>query len=73
MGQVAVLPLVETEYGEPHLGWVHSRFSARLVAGVSDLTDEELKRWRDNLAACRRRGEYLYCVSMYVCLARKAA
>lgn len=68
--QVAVLPLVETEYGEPHLGWTHSRFSSRLVAGVSDLADEDLERWRHDLEECGRRGEYVYCVNMYACLAR---
>lgn len=69
--EIRVLPLVNTEYREPLSGWVHAQFSARFVAAVSDLTQEEIDRWHAELAAAGERGEYLYCRNLYVCWGRK--
>jgi SAM-dependent methyltransferase len=68
--ELRVLPLVETEYAEPHQGWVLSQFGHGLVA-ASGLTPEELDRWRRDLAERSARGEFLYCANLYVCTARK--
>lgn len=65
------LPLVNTEYREPLHGWVHAQFSADLVAGVSDLTQDDIDRWHADLAERSARGEYVYCVNLYVCLGYK--
>lgn len=69
--QLRVLPLVNTEYREPLLGWVHTQFSADFVVTVSDLTDAELDRWRTDLEARSARGAYLYCLNLYACVGRK--
>ena len=66
-----VLPLVNDEYREPLLGWVHAQFGADFVAKVSDLTDAELDAWRADLEGRSARGEYLYCVNLYACVGRK--
>ncbi|HVC34246.1 MAG TPA: methyltransferase domain-containing protein [Chloroflexota bacterium] len=66
-----VLPLVNTEYREPLLGWVLAQFSAELIAQVSDLTQAELDRWHADLEERSARGEYLYCVNLYSYLGRK--
>ncbi len=68
--RLQVLPLVETEYGEPHLGWQHAQFSADFVSKVSDLTDTDLDDWRADLAARSRDGAYLYGLNLYACLGR---
>jgi arsenite methyltransferase len=68
---VQVVPLVNTEYRDPLHGWETSRFSAQLVAAVSDLTQEELDRWRADLAERSARDEYLYCITLYVCQGQK--
>jgi SAM-dependent methyltransferase len=65
-----VLPLVETQYGEPHLGWRHAQFTTELTGPVSDLTDADLDAWRANLAERSAQGEYVYCLNLYVCLGR---
>jgi SAM-dependent methyltransferase len=69
--RLEVLPLVNTEYREPLLGWQLSQFRADFVAAVNDLTDADLDRWRADLAERSARGEYLYCISLYACLGRK--
>ena len=66
-----VLPLVNTEYREPLQGWLIAQFPAPFVAPVSDLTQEELDRWRADLAERSAQGEYVYCLNLYVCLGRK--
>jgi SAM-dependent methyltransferase len=68
--RLQVLPLVETDYAEPHLGWRHAQFTAGLIGQVSDLTDAELDAWRADLAEQGRRGQYVYCLNLYVCLGR---
>jgi hypothetical protein len=65
-----VIPLVETAYGEPHLGWRHAQFTADFVSAVSDLTDADLDAWRADLADRSARGAYLYCLNLYACLGR---
>lgn len=65
-----VIPLVETEYGEPHLGWKHAQFTAELVSPVSNLTDDDLCAWRTDLASRSARGAYVYCLNLYACLGR---
>jgi SAM-dependent methyltransferase len=69
--RLEVLPLVETEYREPLLGWQQAQFPASFTARVSDLTDAELDAWRADLEARSARGEYLYCLNLYVCLGRR--
>ena len=69
--ELRVLPLVNTEYREPLQGWVLAQFPASLVVGVSDLTQEELDRWRADLAERGARGAYVYCLDVYCCLGRK--
>ena len=69
--KLRVLPLINTEYREPLLGWTHAQFSAELVSGVSDLTQQEIERWQADLAKSSERGEYIYCLNLYVCLGRK--
>jgi SAM-dependent methyltransferase len=68
--RLQVLPLVETEYGEPHLGWRHAQFTTELVGKVSDLSDAELGAWRADLAERSARGQYVYGISLYVCFGR---
>jgi hypothetical protein len=67
---VRALPLLNTEYREGRFGWVHAQFGAEAVADVSDLTQAELDGWRAQLQAASHRGEYLYCATLYACLAR---
>jgi hypothetical protein len=69
--ELRVVPLVNTEYREPLHGWTISRFSADFVADVSDLTQAEIDSWHAELAAADARGDYLYCLNLYVCLGRK--
>jgi SAM-dependent methyltransferase len=69
--QLHVLPLVNTEYRQSLLGWTHAQFAAEFVARVSDLTQAEIDAWHADLAARSLRGEYLYCLNLYVCLGRK--
>jgi arsenite methyltransferase len=69
--RLEVMPLVETKYAEPLLGWQHAQFSASFIAKVGDLTDADLEAWRSDLEARSARGEYLYCLNLYVCLGRK--
>ena len=69
--EARVIPLVNTEYREPLTGWANAQFSAALVAAVSDLTQAEIDRWHAELAAASERGDYLYCLSHYVCSGRK--
>ncbi len=69
--ELRVFPLVNTEYREGLMGWTLAQFPAQLVAPVSNLTDEELDHWRADLAACSARGEYVYCLNLYVCSGRK--
>jgi hypothetical protein len=70
--ELRVLPLVDAEYREPLLGWTHAQFGADFVAATSDLTQAEIDRWHAELAAASERGDYLYCVNLYVCLGRRA-
>ena len=42
-----------------------------MTARVSDLTDDDLDRWRADLAERSARGEYVYCVNLYACLCHK--
>jgi arsenite methyltransferase len=65
-GALRVLPLVETAYRAPHMGWTLAHFPATFVAG-SGLTQEDLDRWRSDLAERAAEGEYLYCINLYVC------
>ena len=69
--EARVLPLVNTAYREPLQGWVHSQFDAGFVAAVSDLTQAELDGWRRELTAASERGDYFYCLNLYVCSGRK--
>lgn len=69
--RLEVLPLVETEYREPFLGWQHAQLPARFTASVSDLADAELDACRSDLAARSARGSYLYCLNLFACLGRK--
>lgn len=69
--ELRVLPLVNTEYREPLLGWIHAQFSAGFVAGVSDLTQADLDRWHADLEERSVEGAYLYCVNLFVCLGQK--
>jgi SAM-dependent methyltransferase len=64
-----VLPLVNTEYRRPLLGWQHAQFPAETVGG--DLTPADLDRWRADLERTSARGAYVYCVNLYVCVGRK--
>jgi SAM-dependent methyltransferase len=66
--ELHVIPLVNLEYREPFLGWTHTQFSATFVSKVSDLTDQDLDRWRADLAEKSARGEYVYCVNLYACV-----
>jgi hypothetical protein len=66
-----VLPLTNTEYREPLLGWVLAQFPARLVASASDLTDDDLARWRADLADRSARSAYVFCLNLYACLGYK--
>ena len=68
--EVHVLPLVETEYAEPHLGWRISSFGPRWIA-EHGLTQEEVDRWRADLQERSARGAYLYCQNLYVCTMRR--
>jgi SAM-dependent methyltransferase len=68
--ELRVLPLVNTEYRQPLFGWTHAQFDAGLVAGVSDLTDADLERWRADLAACSGGGTYAFVANLYVCIGR---
>jgi SAM-dependent methyltransferase len=65
--ELHVLPLVNTVYCEPWHGWVISQFTANFISRVSDLTDEELTRWRADLAERSAAGHYTYCLNLYVC------
>jgi len=69
--RLEVLPLVETEYREPLLGWQHTQFPASFTSRVSDLSDAELDAWRTDLKARSASGEYLYCLNLYVCFGWK--
>jgi hypothetical protein len=71
--ELRVLPLVNTEYREPLHGWWASQFSAEFVAKVSDLTQTEIDEWHRHLASASERGDYLYCLNLFVCLGRKQA
>ena len=68
--ELRVLPLVNTAYRAPLFGWAHAQFGADLVAGVSDLTDADLERWRADLAASSAAGAYVFVSNLYVCLGR---
>jgi ubiquinone/menaquinone biosynthesis C-methylase UbiE len=68
--ELHVLPLVETDYSPPHMGWSLSQFSADLVA-ESVLTEQDLERWRSDLAERAAQGEYLYAINLYVCFGYK--
>jgi hypothetical protein len=63
-----VLPLVNTAYREPLFGWRHAQFGADLVAGVSNLTADDLERWRADLAARDAEGRYVFAANLYVCI-----
>ena len=69
--ELRVLPLINTEYREPLLGWTHAQFSAEFVSRVSDLSQHDIERWRTELAEASERGEYVYCLNLYVCTGRK--
>jgi len=69
--RVRVLPLVNAEYREPLLGWTLAQFDANFVATVSDLTQADIDRWHRELAAASERGDYFYCLNLYVCSGRK--
>ena len=69
--ELRVLPLINTEYREQLLGWTHAQFSADLVSGVSNLTQQDIDRWQASLAEASQRGEYVYCLNLYVCFGRK--
>lgn len=69
--ELLVLPLVNTEYRRPLLGWTLAQFAADFVASVSDLTQADLDRWHADLEERSRRGAYLFCLNLYVCLGRK--
>ena len=66
-----VLPLINTEYSEPLLGWTRAQSSAQLVSEVSDLRQQDIERWQADLAETSDRGEYVYCLNLYICLGRK--
>jgi SAM-dependent methyltransferase len=66
---VRVLPLVETEYAEPHLGWQLTRFSPKWIADRG-LAPDEVERWCMDLQERSDRGAYLYSQNMYVCTGR---
>lgn len=69
--RLEVLPLVNTEYREPLVGWVLSQFRATFISKVSTLTDEDLDRWRADLAQLSEQGRYLYCLNLYACIGSK--
>jgi SAM-dependent methyltransferase len=69
--EIRVLPLVDVEYREPFLGWSLAQFDAGFVAAANDLTQLEIDRWHAALAAASARGDYLFCLNLYVCLGRK--
>jgi hypothetical protein len=69
--EVRILPLINTAYREPLQGWLLAQFSADFVADVSDLTQAEIDRWHRELAAATERGDYFYCLNLYVCSGRK--
>lgn len=69
--QVRVLPLLNTEYREPLVGWSLAQFDAAFVSAVSDLTQVEIDRWHRELAAASERGSYFFCLNLYVCSGRK--
>lgn len=48
--ELHVLPLVNTEYREPLLGWTRAQFSAELVSEVTDLRQQDIERWQADLA-----------------------
>jgi SAM-dependent methyltransferase len=69
---VRVLPLINTRYREPLVGWTHAQFGAEFVAAASDVTQSEIDRWHVELSAASDRGDYLFCLNLYACLGRKA-
>jgi ubiquinone/menaquinone biosynthesis C-methylase UbiE len=71
--ELRVLPLVNTEYRVPLHGWLGTQFSAEFVAKVSALTQTEIDEWRRQLAEASQRGDYFYCLNLFVCQGRKPA
>lgn len=69
--ELRILPLINTEYREQLLGWTHAQFSAEFVSGVSNLTQQDIEGWQAGLTEANQRGEYVYCLNLYVCLGRK--
>ena len=69
--ELHVRPLINTEYSEPLLGWTRAQSSAQLVSEVSDLRQQDIERWQGDLAEASDRGEYVYCLNLYICLGRK--
>jgi SAM-dependent methyltransferase len=68
--ELLVLPLVETKYAAPHMGWTLAQFPLSFVSG-SGLTQEDLDRWRSDLTERAAENEYLYCINLYVCSGRR--
>lgn len=66
--ELRVLPLVETEFAAPHLGWTLTRLSPRWIV-EQGLVQEDLDRWRRDLEERSARAEYVYCQNLYVCTA----
>ena len=64
--ELRVLPLVETEYAEPHLGWRIAQFGPRWIA-EHGLSQQEVDRWRADLQERSVRSAYVYCQNLYVC------
>ena len=69
--EVRVLPLINTRYHEPLVGWTHAQFGADFVAAASDLTQAEIDRWHAELRAASERGDYFFCLNLYACFGRK--
>jgi hypothetical protein len=67
--ELRVLPLVETEYAEPHLGWRIAQFGPHWIA-EHGLSQQEVDRWRADLQERSVRGAYVYCQNLYVCTGR---
>lgn len=69
--EIRVLPLVNTVYREPFLGWVLAQFDTAFIAAVSNLNQAEIDRWHAELAAASDRDEYFFCLNLYVCMGSK--
>ena len=64
--ELRVLPLVETDFAEPHLGWMLTRFGPQWIV-KHGLLQEDVDRWRRDLEQRSARHAYIYCQNLYVC------